>query len=172
MAGNVKRTWAPCGETPIIQQVTRSYRKVSAMGAIAVTPAGRRVRGFFRLLENQNFNTDACIAFLEQLKQNIKGNITLVWDRLLAHKSKKMLSYLDRQTRLKVHYLPAYAPELNPVEYMWSYLKRNPMANQSHFDSSSLKVKAKAAMCEIRTDSDLLKSFIKHSPLGRAIRLY
>ena len=172
MAGNVKRTWAPCGETPIIQQVTRSYRKVSAMGAIAVTPAGRRVRGFFRLLENQNFNTDACIAFLEQLKQNIKGNITLVWDRLLAHKSKKMLSYLDRQTRLKVHYLPAYAPELNPVEYMWSYLKSNPMANRSHFDSSSLKVKAKAAMCEIRTDSDLLKSFIKHSPLGRAIRLY
>lgn len=172
MAGNVKRTWAPCGETPVIKQVTRSYRKVSAMGAIAVTPAGRRIRGFFRLLENENFNTDSCIAFLEQLKQNIKGKIRVVWDRLLAHKSKKMMLYLDRQTRLKVDYLPAYAPELNPVEFMWSYLKSNPMANRSHFDSSSLRANAKAAMCDIRKDDDLLKSFIRHSPLGRAVRLY
>ncbi len=172
MSGNVRRTWAPCGETPTITQVTRSFRKVSAMGAIAVTPAGRRRRGFFRLLENRNFDSDSCIAFLEQLKQNITGKIRVVWDRLQAHKSKKMMSYLTKQKRLKISYLPAYAPELNPVEYIWSYLKNNSLSNRSYFNLVDLKTKAKSAICKIRKDDDLLKSFIKHSPLAKELRLY
>lgn len=166
MAPNLKRTWSPCGKTPILRQVTRSYRKVSAMGAIAVTPAGRKQRVFFRLLENQNFNTSACIAFLEQLKQNIRGQIRLVWDRLQAHRSKKMKIYLENQKRIQVTYFPAYAPELNPVEFMWSYLKFNSMCNRSFFSMDDLSGKTKSSMCEIRKDKELVRSFVMHSKLA------
>jgi transposase len=171
MAPNLKRTWAPRGETPILCQVTRSYRKVSAMGSIAISPKGRRRRVFFRLLENQNFTSDTCIAFVEQLKQNIKGQICLIWDRLRAHKSKKMESYLAKQTRVKVHYFPAYAPELNPVEYMWSYLKGTSMSNKVCFDINELFCAAKKNLCSIRKDADVVKSFVMHSPLSYVWRL-
>lgn len=171
MGPNLRRTWAPRGQTPIIRQVTRSYRKVSAMGAIAVTPSGRRRRIFFRLLENKNFNTDACIAFIEQLKQNIRGQIRLVWDRLHAHRSKKMQRYLNKQRRVEVRYLPAYAPELNPVEYMWTYLKNSSLCNRPCLDLEELFQTAKNHMCEIRKRKDLVKSFIQHSPLSSALGL-
>ncbi|WP_141735002.1 transposase [Oligoflexus tunisiensis] len=69
-------------------------------------------------------------AFIEQLKQNIRGQIRLVWDRLLVHRSKKMLRYLNKQRRVEVHYLPAYAPEQNPVEYIWAYLKNSSLCNR------------------------------------------
>ena len=172
MSPNMKRTWAPRGKTPIIRHATRSYRKVSAMGAIAVTPKGRRVRSFFRLLENANFNTDYCIAFIEQLKQNIRGKIVLIWDRFLPHRCKKMQKYLGKQHRVKVHYFPPYAPELNPVEYMWAHLKQNHLANRSCFDLDELYRKSKTSMCAIRGDSDLMKAFIKHSPLATEMYHY
>ncbi|HYX37261.1 MAG TPA: transposase [Oligoflexus sp.] len=126
MGPNLKRTWAPKGHTPIVRQVTRSYRKVSAIGAIAVTPWFKRARIFFRLLEGKNFNTDACISFVEQLKQNIKGQIRILWDRLLAHRSKKMMKYLSKQYRVSVIYLPAYAPELNPHCYPYLSCYKRP----------------------------------------------
>lgn len=169
MTPNLRRTWAPCGQTPVIHHVTRSYRKVSAMGAIAVTPHGRKSRIFFRLLENRNFNTDSCIAFIEQLKQNIRGRICLVWDRFLAHRSKKMLKYLDKQRRIQVQYLPAYAPELNPVEFMWSHLKQNKMSNRSCLDLNELFKNTKAGLCGIRKERDLAKSFIRHTALSKAM---
>lgn len=171
MAPNLKRTWAPKGHTPVIQQVTRSYRKVSAMGAIAVTPRFKRARIFFRLLEGKNFNTDACISFVEQLKQNIRGQIRLVWDRLLAHRSRKMMKYLSRQNRVAVVYLPAYAPELNPTEYLWSYLKEQTMCNRAHLNLRSLFLDAKLNLCEIRRDRSLAKQFVRHSALSGVWRL-
>jgi transposase len=166
MAPNIKSTWSPCGKTPILRQVTRSYRKVSAMGAIAVTPGGRRRRVFFRLLENQNFKSETCIAFLEQLKQNIAGKICLVWDRLQAHKSKKMIRYLEDQPRIDVKYFPVYAPELNPVEYMRGYLKGNLMCNRPIYGMQDLLDTTKAKMCATRSRKDLTKSFVDHSSLS------
>ncbi len=172
MNPNLRRTWAPRGKTPIIHHVTRSYRKVSAMGAIAMTPRGRRVRSFFRLLENKNFNTEHCIAFIEQLKQNIRGKICLIWDRFSPHRCKKMQKYLEKQRRVTVNYFPAYAPEMNPVEYMWAHLKQNVLGNRACFDIKDLFRKAKSGLCEIRKQKDLVKSFIHHSPLSRAMYCY
>jgi transposase len=139
------------------------------MGAIALTPRGRRVRSFFRLLENANFNTDYCIAFIEQLKQNIRGQIVLVWDRFLPHRCKKMQKYLEKQRRVKVHYFPPYAPELNPVEFMWSHLKQNHMANRSCYELNELFKKTKSSLCQIRGEKGLVGAFIRHSPLANAV---
>jgi transposase len=62
---------------------------------------------------------------LEELHTHLAGQkVTLLWDGLPSHRSKKMKTYLASQRRwLVVERLPAYAPELNPVEKLWANLK-------------------------------------------------
>jgi transposase len=166
MAPLLRRSWSPCGKTPIVRQRTRSHRKISTMGAVAMSPKGRRVRVFFRMLADKNFNADECVEFLRQLEQNIKGKIILVWDRLLAHRSRKVRRFVERRgCRIKIELLPAYAPELNPVEYLWGYQKGAAMANFAPKDLEHLHDTAKASLCRMRRDRDLVRRIISRSPL-------
>ena len=71
-----------------------------------------------------------CNGFLEHLQRCIPGKILIVWDRLSAHRSKLARDHVGSLNgRIGVEYLPAYAPELNPVEYIWSYLKHHELPN-------------------------------------------
>ena len=61
------------------------------------------------------------IVFLRHLLRCIEGKLILVWDGLPAHRSKLVKEYLETVgDRVLVERLPAYAPELNPVEYIWA----------------------------------------------------
>lgn len=164
MAPVVKRTWAPAGETPKIRHKTRSHKKVSAIGAIAVKYSGRRPRMMFRLLEGQNANSQVFVQFLTQLLQNIDGNIIVIWDRLVAHRSKIVNQWLEKNSRIETEFFPPYAPELNPVEYLWSYLKMNGLANLAATDLEQLYCESKKSLCNIRKSKNIIKSFINHSP--------
>jgi transposase len=164
MAPIVKRTWAPAGQTPKIVHKTRSHRKITAIGAIAVRYTGRRPRMMFRLLEGQNANSQIFVLFLNQLLQNIDGHIIVVWDRLVAHRSKLVNRWLEKNSRIETEFFPPYAPELNPVEYLWSYLKMNGLANFAATDLAQLYRESKSSLCDIRKHKDLIRSFIDHSP--------
>lgn len=161
----LRRTWAPRGKTPVLMHVTRSYRKVSAMGAVALSPRARRVRLMFRLLPDANFDADQCVAFLRQLKQNTKGPVILVWDRLRAHRSRKVERFVRGQRRLEIELLPPYAPELNPTEYVWAYLKGSALANLAPHDQDRLQRQTKRSLCELRRHKTLIKSIIRRCPL-------
>jgi transposase len=164
MAPVVRRTWAPRGQTPVIRHRTRSHKKISAVGAIAIRSTGRSPRLMFRLLEGQNLDSALAVQFLVQLKQNIQGPIIVIWDRLQAHRSKKVMTWLANQTRIEIEHFPPYAPELNPVEYLWAYLKTSPLANYVPEDLDQLYLETKSALCGARKRKDLLLSFIDHSP--------
>lgn len=138
MSPVVKRTWARVGQTPKISRKTRSYRKITAIGAIAARYNGRRARTMFRLLKAKNANSPIFVQFLTQLLQNIKGKIIVVWDRLVAHRSRLVNRWLGRHPRIECEFFPPYAPELNPVEYLWSYLKMNGLANFAAHDLDHL----------------------------------
>jgi transposase len=84
-----------------------------------VSPHGRRVRLFFRLHKDININAVLTLEFLEQLKPHITGRCIVVWDRLRTHKAKIVHTMIVSQSRLLMEYFPPYAPELNPVEYVW-----------------------------------------------------
>ena len=167
MAPLVRRTWAPRRQTPILYQRTRSHKKISDIAALCSRINGRRVKLYFRFYENANFNTELCIAFIEQLKKNIHGRFFIVWDGLHAHRSKKMKQYLSKERQLKkrfrLFHFPPYAPELNPIEYAWGHLKMNALANDASYELHELNRKAKNGICEIRRERKLLRSFIKHS---------
>lgn len=163
MAPVVKRTWALKGQTPKLHHRTRSHKKVSAIGAVTVRYTGKQPRLMFRLLEGQNANSQIFVQFLNQLLQNIRGHIIVIWDRLVAHRSKLVNSWLEKHSRIETEFFPPYAPELNPVEYLWSYLKMNGLANFAAFELDQLCSEAKGSLCNIRKDKDLLNAFIKHS---------
>lgn len=164
MAPIVKRTWAPAGETPKIVHKTRSHKKISAIGAITIRYTGRRPRLMFRLLEGQNANSQIFVQFLTQLLQNISGPVIVIWDRLVAHRSKIVNRWLEKNARIETEFFPPYAPELNPVEHLWSYLKMNGLANLAAIDLDQLYRESKNSLCGIRRRKDVLKAFIDHSP--------
>ncbi|MCM2279890.1 MAG: IS630 family transposase [Oligoflexia bacterium] len=163
----VKRTWAPCGKTPILKTKTRSHKKISAIGALATTATGRKPQLLFRLHPGKNVSAAECVAFLEQLKLNFPGrHIIVIWDGLRAHWGKKVQRWRQKHPRIHLHKLPPYAPELNPIEYAWGYLKYHELANLAPESESELFTQAKAAICRLRKRPDILSSFIRHAPIN------
>jgi DDE superfamily endonuclease len=78
-----------------------------------------------------SYTTERLIEVLAQLHRFLDGDkVTLVWDNLPAHTSRKMRAWTwEQRSWLVVEYLPPYAPDLNPVETLWSNLKRQELAN-------------------------------------------
>jgi transposase len=86
------------------------------------------------------------VEFLRHLLRHIGGNLLVVWDRLPSHRSRLVREFVAEQGgRLELEYLPAYAPELNPVEYLWGYWKQHEMANLCPESLWDLSVHARAA---------------------------
>ncbi len=85
---------------------------------------GARSRLFFQTRKG-SYNTESLIAFLEDLRRELRGKkVILVWDGLPAHKSRAVQDYLLQQRDwLTVQRLPGYAPDLNPVETLWGNIK-------------------------------------------------
>jgi hypothetical protein len=134
----VRRTWAPRGKTPFLWQRTNSYRKVSAIAVLVVSSRRDRVRLLFRLHPNANINAASVLSFLQHLRRHIHGPIFLLWDRFLAHRARIVQTYISKKSTWRAEFLPAYAPELNPTENVWNYLKTNSMANEAIMKHSPL----------------------------------
>lgn len=165
MAPLVRRSWHPCGVTPVLEQRTRSYQKVSAIAALCVPPTRDRVHLYFRLHPNTNLNAIGIRCFLRQLNRQLEAPWVLVWDRLQAHRARIVQAFLASQSHVRSCYLPPYAPELNPVEYLWAYLKNNPLANAPFFDANELADQARTHTRSLQYQPTILRSFVLHSPL-------
>lgn len=161
----VRRTWAPRGQTPVLYQCGRHWEKASIIGALTVSPRRRRVGLYFSLAANRNVDIPWTIDFLRNLLRHLKGPVVLVWDRLGVHRSRAVTSFIRRHRRLHVVWLPAYAPELNPVEQVWGYLKHNPLANFAPAEVKQLTATAYRHARRIQRRQDLLRSFIHHARL-------
>jgi len=143
MAPLVRRTWRPRGATPILYQRTRNHKKVSVIGALTIAPTRDRVRLYFRSHADENINAKRVRDFLRQLLRELDGPIVLIWDRFQAHRARVVSRLITQCGRIHVEQLPAYAPELNPIEYVWGYWKRNPLANYAPVDLDDLVAQAR-----------------------------
>lgn len=166
MAPLVRRSWNPCGQTPILYQRTRSHQKISVIAALCITPQRDRLHLYFRLHPNININAVLIVAFLRQLRQQLDPHpIVLIWDRLKAHRAKLVQTFVQDTRSIYPVLLPPYAPELNPIEYAWGYLKQNPLANYACFNNDELAHTARHYARSLQRKPHLLRSFIFHSPL-------
>jgi DDE superfamily endonuclease len=125
---NVRRTWAPRGRPPVLVHPF-NWKKASMAAGLCYGVRGGAQLCFH--VTPGNYDTDTLIQVLDQLRRFLGGEkATLLWDGLPAHRSNAMRSWLVTQRSwLVVERLPAYAPELNPVEGLWSSLKAVDLAN-------------------------------------------
>lgn len=116
------RTWAPRGQTPILQ-MHFNWHQLSAI-------AGLTFWNFYFKLVPGSFNGARLIEFLRQLRRQIKRKLLVIWDGLPAHRSRVVRDYVDStKGTIQIEQLPAYAPELNPVEFLWAHWKQHELAN-------------------------------------------
>lgn len=134
------RTWAPKGETPILR-CKLSYDHYSVISAI--TPAGQ----LYLTMQTKAFDSAAVIAFLEQLLKEIAGKLLIIWDGAPIHRSQTIKTFLSQgaSERIRLERLPGYAPDLNPDEGIWHYLKHVELRNICCSDLTHLGAKLSAA---------------------------
>lgn len=117
----------------------------------------------------ENFKGHMVADFLRTLLGHLRGQVILVWDRSPIHKGPIMAGLRQRYPRLHVEWLPGYAPELNPVEWVWGDFKRHD-ANGLPLDKQDIRQNLHANARRVRRSQDKLQSFILasglSSPLG------
>lgn len=162
----VRRTWAPRGQTPILTHVLNNWKRLSVAAALAFRWDGRRTRLYFQTRPG-TYTTATLLPFLRALKRHFRGRpIILLWDGLGAHTSRRMRTYLaSRRAWLTVERLPAYAPELNPVEPLWGNVKTRELANHCAPDLDALGRPLRAGLGRVRRHPTLALSFLRHAGL-------
>lgn len=159
----VRRTWAPRGQTPVHHSWDR-HDRLSAITALTVSPKRRRL-GLYFDIHDHNIRTDEVEAFVRWVRRCFPKGIILVMDRLAAHRSaaKRLVARFGR--RVAVEYLPAYAPELNPVEQVWGHTKYVDLANFIPDDVSHLEWEVTNSIEQTASDQRLLRAFFQHAKL-------
>jgi hypothetical protein len=119
-------------------------------------------------VQKDSYDTTSLVGVLEQLKAFYQGQqVVLLWDGLGAHWSHAMRDWLDGQHDwLAVERLPAYAPELNPVEYLWANLKAVELANFAGDEVVQVADTAEQGIHRVCDDQQLVWSFLAHSGLA------
>jgi transposase len=140
-------------------------RRVSAIGGMSISPGRRRLGWYLRFHADISIRQEQVVAFLRHMLRHLRGRLVVVWDRLGAHKGRELRRWLRRVRRLHLEFLPPYAPELNPNEYGWAYLKNGVLANYCPDDVDELHCAAQAAVQSIRRQQDLLRSFVRGTKL-------
>lgn len=154
----VGRTWAPRGKTPTVS-VSGSRKKLNLLSAI--TPGGRLV---FKI-HQKNIKSEEYIEFLTQIiKNHPHRKVIVITDNGSIHKSKLTQGFLKSNEKvLAVYHLPPYAPELNPDEHIWSYLKSHLLNAHQAKEIDELENLTKRKMNSIGRNRNLIRSFFIHS---------
>jgi hypothetical protein len=164
----VRSTWAPRGRPPLLVHPF-NWKRASMAAALCYGPAGGGCQLALHL-QPGNYDTDTLIGVLGELRAFLGGQkATLLWDGLPAHRSTKMAAFITSQRHwLVVERLPAYAPELNPVEGLWSNLKGKggELANLTYPTLAGVIAQAHRGIQRVRQTPHLAYSFLRRSGLS------
>jgi hypothetical protein len=161
------RTWGRRGRTPVVTVTGGSNKRVSLAALIAVR-AGRPPRLIYRVRHGRSlrrgdkrkgFTEADCARLLDGAHQQLGGPVVLIWDNLNTHVSRAVRELIAARDWLTVFQLPAYASELNPVESVWSRLKRS-LANLAKRDIAQLTALAKTRLRRMQYQPGLVEGFL------------
>jgi transposase len=166
MAPLLRRTQAARGQTPIFKQQGKQREKVSNIAALTISPKRQRLGLYFSTLKNDFFEQTAVAWFLRQLLRHLRGPLIVVWDRGPMHHGDAIRQLqADYPGRIFFEELPAYAPQLNPVEQIWTFLKWSRLCNFSPADVDALEKKVFQELHAVRHDKNRLRGFFEASEL-------
>jgi transposase len=155
----VCRTWSPRGQTPIVQY-SFQWKTLSAI-------AGLTWWNFYFQLYPSSIRSAQVVEFLKALTQHIAQPLLIVWDRLPSHRSKLVWEFVeDLRGWIHLEYLPPYAPELNPVEYIWAHWKHHELPNLCPKDFWELSEAARRTLRRMRRRPRLITAFWKQADLS------
>jgi transposase len=162
----VRRTWSPRGHTPVLRH-RFGWKKASMAAALGYHASSQGARLCFHL-QQPSYNTDTLIGVLEQLAGFYTDQrVVLIWDGLSAHWSTRMRAWVDSQHDwLTVERLPAYAPELNPVEYLWANLKDLELANRPTTTLVEVADATEQGIQRVCKHENLVVGFLAHTGLS------
>jgi len=129
MSPLVRRTLAPRGHTPILKTKGAHREKVSVVAALTISPRRHRLGLYWRTFPRDFVNAERSAEFLRSLLRHLQGAVIVVWDGGPMHKGLPIAQILADFPRLSLERLPPYAPDLNPVEYLWGHVKYGKLAN-------------------------------------------
>lgn len=122
-------------------------------------------RFYFRLFPG-SIRSAQVVEFLKHLLRHIRRKLLVIWDGLRSHRSRLVKEFVaSRDGRLEVEFLPAYAPELNPVEYLWGHWKHHELPNFCPKNFYQLSFHARKALQRMRRRSTLVTAFWKQAEL-------
>ena len=130
---------------------------------MAVSPKQRRLALYVRL-QTRSFNGLDVRRFLRHLLRHLHGPVVLLWDRGPIHRRRELQEFIRRHPRLHIEPFPAYAPELNPAEYVWCQSDSR-LANSAPAHVPALYRLLRAALQKTRSSQQLLWSCIHASQL-------
>ena len=159
---NVRRTWAPRGETPVVHHRYRRD-KISAISAVSVSPQRQRL-GLYVHFYQDNITGSEVAFFLRDLLRHLHGAVVLLWDSGSIHTGEEVEQILQDHPRLHCERFPGYAPELNPDEWVWRHLKHE-LSNGRPDDLQELLEELCRLTNEARKRKDLMVSFVTASKL-------
>jgi DDE superfamily endonuclease len=150
-----------------VVKVTGGSNKRVSLAALIAVKAGQRPRLIYRVHYHRRSGGDKRKGFtetdyarlLDAAHQQLGGPVVLVWDNLNTHVSRAMRKLIAARDWLTVYQLPAYASELNPVESVWSHLKRS-LANLVKHDLAQLTALAKTRLRHMQYRPGLIDGFL------------
>ena len=157
------RTWGKRGATPIVQATGARYG-ISLISAITSKGHMR-----FMIKEKGGVNADVFIEFLKRLVVGQARPIFLIVDRGPAHRAKKTLEFVKTLNgKLRLFFLPPYAPETNPDELVWKHLKADTVGRMVTTGRADFKSKVISAMRSLQKNSKKIAAFFQKPSLQYA----
>ncbi len=168
----IRRTWAPEGQTPSVTQQGAHRKKVSVAAAVWLSPRRDHLGLYYHTLADGYFDNWYVTAFVEAMLKDLGGRFVVVWDGGNMHKGEPIEALVSHfADRLSLERLPPFAPMLNPVEPLWSWLKWERLSNYAPHDVRELDDRVGAELALKRDDQRFLRNLFHASelPLPRAL---
>jgi transposase len=118
----VLRTWAPVGRTPVLRHSYRRER-LSVIGGLSMSPARQQLGLYFQIYP-WNVTAVEIVQYFAELLRHLRGQVVVLLDGGSIHRDRKVVQFCHSHRRLHLERFPAYAPELNPEEYVWTQTKQ------------------------------------------------
>jgi transposase len=147
-----------------VQRCWDRYDRLSVLGAITLSPHRKRLDARFNVW-HENICTRHVVQFIKQLRQELRRPLVVILDRLAAHRSAARQLQSEGYKDIRFEWLPAYAPDLNPVEALWSHTKYSDLANFLPNDGNELRRSVCQSIETQRRQKHLLRSFFHAAEL-------
>lgn len=134
------------------------------IGVVTLSPTNTRLGACFSV-KRENVRAKHVVDFLRRLRRKIRRPLIIVWDRWSVHRSAARRIAAAGWKRIEWEWLPAYAPELNPVEAMWSHAKYADLANYVPDDVDDLDSAVRASLNNQSRNHRLKRSYFKTAQL-------